>query len=189
MNNTPHLQQTTNDSQATFAQIVDQWQGMVYNTALSMVQNHEDAEDITQEVFIDVFENLSGFKQQATLKTWIYRITVNKTLDWLKKKKRQKHGGLLKRVFLIKDQDEPISFYHPGAALDNKENAAALFKALKQLPTKQQAVFTLHKMEGLPYAEIAGIMNTTVNAVEALMMRAKNELRKILETHYMHQNG
>lgn len=172
-----------------FADIVEQCQAMVFNTVLSIVQNNEDAEDITQDVFIEVYEKLESFRKDAQLTTWVYRIAVNKALDWQKRKKRQKHGGLLKRIFSMREEEEPVSFEHPGATLDNKEKASALFKALKQLPEKQQVAFTLHKIEGLPYNEVAAIMETTVNAVESLMVRAKSGLQKILETYYRQQNG
>lgn len=167
-----------------FADIVEQSQGMVYNTALSIVQNEADAEDITQEVFIEVYESLDDFREEAQLSTWIYRITVNKALDFEKRKKRHKHGGLLKRIFSVKEEEEPANFNHPGAQLDNKEKAAILFKALKKLPQNQQVAFTLHKIEGLPYKEVAEIMETSLYAVESLMARAKSSLKKILEQYY-----
>ncbi|MFT3979369.1 MAG: RNA polymerase sigma factor [Ferruginibacter sp.] len=180
---------TTPGNDAVFTAIVERCQGMVFNTVLSIVQNNEDAEDVTQEVFIEVYENIGEFRQEAQLKTWVYRIAVNKALDWEKRKKRQKHGGLLKRIFSVKEEDEPMSFEHPGAQLDNKEKTTVLFSALKKLPEKQQVAFTLHKIEGLPYSEVANIMETTVNAVESLMVRAKSGLKKILENYYLQQNG
>ena len=86
------------------------------------------------------------------------------------------------------DQKEAIEkpdFNHPGVKLDNKEKAAVLFKAMKQLPENQRIAFTLHKVEGLSYHEISEVMNTTVPAVESLMHRAKANLRKWLENHYI----
>jgi RNA polymerase sigma factor (sigma-70 family) len=177
-----------NGDPSVFTDIVEQCQDMVYNAALSIVQNEEDAEDVTQEVFIDVYEGLKDFREEAQLSTWIYRITINKALDLEKRKKRQKHGGLLKRIFAVKEEDEPVSFHHPGAQLDNKENAALLFKALKKLPENQQVAFTLHKIEGLPYKEVAAIMETSLYAVESLIARAKTGLKKILEQHYQSSN-
>lgn len=169
---------------SVFTDIVEQCQVMVYNAALSIVQNETDAEDVTQEVFIGVYEELKAFREDAKLSTWIYRITINKALDFEKRKKRQKHGGLLKRIFRVSEEDEPVSFYHPGAQLDNKEKAAVLFKALKKLPQNQQVAFTLHKIEGLAYKEVAEIMNTSLYAVESLIARAKTGLKKILEDYY-----
>jgi RNA polymerase sigma factor (sigma-70 family) len=173
-----------NSDPSVFAEIVEQCQAMVYNAVLNIVQNEEDAEDLAQEVFIEVYENLSQFREDAQLTTWIYRIAVNKALDLEKRKKRQKHGGLLKRIFAVKEEEEPAGFDHPGAALDNKEKAAALFKALKKLPENQQVAFTLHKIEGLSYKEVAEVMETSLYAVESLIGRAKTGLKKILEQYY-----
>ncbi|MBC7937682.1 MAG: RNA polymerase sigma factor [Rhizobacter sp.] len=173
-----------NGDTSVFPDIVEQCQQMVYNTALSIVQNEADAEDITQEVFIEVYENLTEFRQEAQVNTWIYRITINKALDFEKRKKRQKHGGLLKRIFSVRAEEEPINFNHPGAQLDNKEKAAVLFRALKKLPENQQLAFTLHKIEGLPYKEVAAIMETSLYAVESLIARGKTSLKKILEDYY-----
>ncbi len=172
---------------AVFSTLVDRWQNMVYNTALGIVQNEEDAEDITQDVFIRLYENIASFRQEAQLSTWIYRITVNLSLDFEKRKKRQKHGGLLKKIFFVKAEEEPVNFSHPGVLLDNKEKAAILLKALKKLPDKQRIAFTLHKMEGQSAKEVAEIMETSLYAVESLISRAKNSLKKILEKYYLTQ--
>lgn len=169
---------------SVFTDIVEQCQQMVYNAILNIVQNEADAEDVTQEVFIDVYENLPQFREEARLSTWIYRIAVNKALDFEKRKKRRKHGGLLKRIFAVKEEEEPAGFDHPGATLDNKEKATILFKALKKLPENQRVAFTLHKMEGLSYKEVAEIMETSLYAVESLIGRAKTGLKKILEQYY-----
>ena len=172
----------------SFAALVEQCQGMVYNTALSIVQNEVEAEDITQDVFLEVYEGLESFKKESKLSTWIYRITVNKSLDFLKKQQRAKNGGLLKRIFSIEEKDEPASFEHPGVQLDKKESSKALFAALKKLPPNQQVAFTLQKLEGLNQRETAEIMQTTVEAVESLMTRAKTNLRKHLEIFYQKQH-
>ncbi len=128
-----------------FNQVVNRWQDMVYNTALSIVQQEQDAEDITQEVFVKVYEQRKNFRQESQFSTWIYRITINAALDAEKKKKSVKHGGLIKRLFSINEKEEPVHFNHPGVLMDKKEQAAVLFKALKKLPQKQRLVFTLKK--------------------------------------------
>ena len=170
--------------EAIFKDMVAEWQEKVYNTAVSIVQNPEDAEDITQEVFVTLYESIKDFREESALSTWIYRITISKSLDHEKRKKRQKHGGLLRKIFLVKDEDEPVNFDHPGILLDNKERAVVLFKALKKLPEKQRIAFTLHKLEGLSYQEIATVMNTSLFAVESLQGRAKNNLKSILKKYY-----
>ena len=77
------------DGQA-FKKLVDEWQDMVYNTALGIVQQADDADDITQDVFIQVYQSVSSFKGESKFSTWLYRIVVTKSLDHLKKKKRKK---------------------------------------------------------------------------------------------------
>ncbi len=187
MNHSEILSGIQSGDGTVFSGLVEQWQNMVYNTSLGIVQNEEDAEDITQDVFIRLYENISSFRQEAQLSTWIYRITVNLSLDFEKRKKRQKHGGLLKKIFSVRAEEEPVNFNHPGVLLDNKEKAAILFKALKKLPDKQRIAFTLHKMEGLSAKEVAEIMETSLYAVESLISRAKNSLKKILEQYYLTQ--
>ena len=86
MNQAELIERINKGDRSVFSDIVEQLQKLVYNTALSIVQIDADAEDITQEVFIHVFENLDGFRGESQLKTWIYRITVNKSLDFEKKK-------------------------------------------------------------------------------------------------------
>ena len=169
---------------SVYTEVVEHWQHMIYNTALSIVQHEADAEDISQDVFIALFEKIQDFREESTLSTWLYRITVRKALDHEKRKTRQKHGGFLQRVFSVKQRDEPVNFNHPGVLLDNKENAAVLFHALKKLPDQQRIAFTLHKLEGLSYQEIAVIMNSSLYAIESLQVRAKNNLKKILKAYY-----
>ncbi|HRD43838.1 MAG TPA: RNA polymerase sigma factor [Ferruginibacter sp.] len=174
-----------NGNISTFTELVNQLQGLVYNTVLGIVQNETDAEDVTQEVFIQVHESLPGFKGDSKLSTWVYRIAVNKALDFKKSKTAQRHGGWLKRVFSTTEAEEPAVFYHPGVALENKEEAAVLFKAIDQLPEKQRVAFLLHKTEAMPYAEIAEVLETSVHAVESLMGRAKQNLKNYLHNYYL----
>ena len=167
-----------------FKELVESWKDMVYNTALSIVQNSEDAEDITQDVFISVYEKLASFREEAQISTWIYRITIRKALDHEKRKKRQKHGGLLRRIFTVRNEDEPVNFEHPGVQLDNKEKASILFRSMKQLSEKQRIAFTLQKVEGLSNREIADVMGLSLQAVESLQARAKANLQTILKNYY-----
>ena len=174
------LKQGSNDA---FRTIVDTYQDMIYNTCLSIVKNEEDAEDLAQEVFVQVYQSIHSFKGESKLSTWLYRIATTKSLDHERKKKRKKRFGFVKSIFGEESQVEvnPPDFNHPGVVLDNKESAAVLFKAIDKLPDNQRIAFTLSKVEGLSYQEISEIMQTTVSAVESLLHRAKNNLRKILE--------
>ena len=172
--------------ESAFRKLVEVWQDMVYNTALGIVQNEEDADDITQDVFIQVYQSVRSFKGESKLSTWLYKITLSKALDHEKKRKRKKRFAFIESLFGNREDEHlhPVDFDHPGVQLEKKERAAELFKALQQLPGKQQMAFTLHKLEGQSYREIADIMGTSLYAVESLMGRAKNNLKKILETYY-----
>lgn len=169
-----------------FKTIVEQWKDMVYNTALGILQNEEDAEDIAQEVFIQVFESIKDFKEESKFSTWIYRITVTKSLDYIRKKKRKKRFAWVQGLYGA-NGDEMIDapdFMHPGIKMENKEDAAILFKAIEKLPEKQKAAFVLNKVENLSYAEIAQIMGTSTLAVDSLFQRSKKNLRKDLSGFY-----
>ena len=166
--------------QKSFAAVVEEYQAMVYNIVLGIVQQAEDAEDILQEVFVKLYEQWESFSGSAERRTWVYRVAVNMSLDALRKIKTAKRGGLLKRVFGIGNAEVPKSFAHPGVALDQKENSTLLFSALGQIPEKQRVAFLLQQLENQTIKEIAEILNTTVQATESLIKRAKENLRKIL---------
>lgn len=171
---------------AAFKIIVETWQGMVYNTALGILQNAEDAEDVTQEAFIQVFESVSFFKGESKFSTWVYRITVSKAMDHIRKKKRKKRFAFIQSLYGKNDKPlvDPPDFFHPGVKMENKENAAILFKAMEQLPPNQKSAFVLNKVEGLSYNEIGEVMKITESAVDALLHRAKANLKKILKEYY-----
>ena len=177
------IQKIKEKDEAAFKYLVDTYQDKVYNTALGIVQNAEDAEDVAQEVFIQVYRSINSFKGEAKLSTWLYRIATTRALDLLRNRKSKKRAGIIQRLF--GDGNEPIfeipDFHHPGVALDRKENATKLFLAISQLPENQKVAFTLHKLEDLSYQEVSEIMSTSVPAVESLLHRAKQNLKKILE--------
>jgi RNA polymerase sigma factor (sigma-70 family) len=177
------IQGLRNGDESAFQYLVNHYQERVYNTAIGIVQNAQDAEDVAQEVFIQVYRSINNFKGESKLSTWLYRIATTRALDLLRSRKSKKRFGLLQRLF--GEGNEPLyelpDFNHPGVALDRKEQAAKLFKAIGELPENQKVAFTLHKLEDLSYQEISEVMNTTVPAVESLMHRAKQNLRKMLE--------
>lgn len=168
-----------------FIAIYNQYKVLVYNVALHYLQNVEDAEEITQDVFVQVHNSLDSFKENSSLKTWIYRITINKSLDFIK------HKNSVKRFFIFGKNSENeselnniSSFEHPGIALENKENAAILFKVINELTENQKTAFILSKLDGLSNPEISEIMNVSISAVESLIFRAKTTLKEKLCTKF-----
>ncbi len=173
--------------QTAYAELLNLYADKVFNTSLGILQNKEDAEDIAQEVFAEVFQSVGQFRQQSKLSTWIYRITVTKSLELIRSRDRNKRKGLLLSIFGREDLihvsgSEP--FYHPGIRLENKEMAAVLFTAIRRLPLNQRTAFTLNKIENMSYAEIAEVMNVSVSSVESLLFRARQKLRELLGYYY-----
>lgn len=170
-----------------FKSLFNLYKSKVYNTAAGFLTNENDAEDITQEVFIQVFKSIKHFKEKSQLSTWIYRITVTKCLDVLRKKKTKRRFAFITDLFENEDKESKESFVnyeHPGVETDKKELSAILFKELDNLPKNQRIAFILNKVEQLSYREISGIMDTSVPAVESLISRAKANLKKRLEKYY-----
>jgi|SRR6218665_2294759 len=150
----------------------------VFNLALQYVQNKEDAEEITQDVFVTVHQKRDQFKGDSTIETWIYRITVNKSLDFLKHKKRKRRWIQLLRFG--DDESDVSDFNHPGIEIENKEALELLFSKINSLNEQQKTVIILSKIETMNHAEIAEIMQVSVKAVESLLARAKENLKKKL---------
>ncbi|WP_428653341.1 RNA polymerase sigma factor [Runella sp.] len=174
-------------SSTEFQAIYNQYQHRVYNTVLSYLQQVEDAEEVTQDVFVEAFRSMESFKGEANVGTWIYRIAVNKSLDFLRHKNRQKRFAFFTTLFHPQTDEllhDPPDFHHPGVTLENKEKAAVLFKTIRTLAETQQTAFILTQVEDLSYAEAAEIMKITVASLEALLHRAKQNLRKKLAHLY-----
>jgi RNA polymerase sigma-70 factor (ECF subfamily) len=186
------LQEIASGNQSSLKKLYALFKDKVYNTTLAYLQHTEEAEEATQDVFIEIYESASTFKATSSVSTWIYRITVNKCLDRLRHQKRQKRFAFITSIFKQDSNElahDTPAFEHPGVQLENKEMASTLFAAIRQLPENQQTVFILKQVEGLPQKEIAGITGLTEKAVEGLMQRAKANLRKLLEKFYDEAKG
>lgn len=167
-----------------FLKVYDTYKDRVYNTVLSYVQHAADAEELTQDVFLEVYQKLDRFRGDSAIFTWIYRIAINKCTDHIRYKNRQKRGAFVLSIFHRDSgelqHDAPV-FDHPGVALEQKEQTRILFSCIYQLPSTQKTAFILSQLEHLGNQEIAAVMETTVGAVESLLHRAKANLRNILE--------
>ncbi|WP_020538848.1 RNA polymerase sigma factor [Lewinella cohaerens] len=164
--------------QAAFRELYDLYSKQVYNTALSYAQNPDDAKEIAQDVFTNVFRKADTFRSEAKVSTWIYRITINTSLNFLKRKKRV--------LFLSIDEqhnDQP-DFDHPGVLLENREAARSLFRTINTLAEQQKTAFILSYVDDLPRQEVADIMGVSLKAVESLLHRAKKNLRTRLASEY-----
>ena len=170
-----------------FRILFDLYKINVYNTASGFLTNVNDAEDVTQEVFIQVFKSIEHFKENSKLSTWIYRITITKCLDLLRKKKTKKRFAFFVDLFENDEKDKEevfVNYEHPGIQTDKLELSKILFKEIDKLPDNQRISFVLNKVEKLAYKEISEVMGISVPAVESLIFRAKSGLKKRLEKYY-----
>lgn len=177
------------DSSA-FRQLIELYQRRVYNTVLTIVRQPEEAEDVAQEVFIQVYESIHSFGGDGKLTAWIYRIATTKALEAYRKRHARKRFAFFTSLFGsddeagLADRLHPVDFVHPGVKLEQQERSKVLFAAIARLPDQQKIAFTLYQVEGLSYQEITDVMQVSLSAVESLLHRAKNNLRKWLCTYY-----
>jgi RNA polymerase sigma-70 factor, ECF subfamily len=174
-------------NQSAFQELVTTYQNMVTNTCYGLLQNVADAEDVTQEVFIEVYRSISKFRGDSKLSTWLYRIATTRSIDVLRKRKRRSRVQSIQTFFggeaaAIEVPDKRSQ--SAQEALENEERIAILAAAVAKLPEPQQVAFTLSKYEDLNYQQIAEVMDKSVASVESLLFRARQNLRKYLEDYY-----
>jgi RNA polymerase sigma-70 factor, ECF subfamily len=170
-----------------FKQLVEEHQLMVFRTCMGLLHDMNESEDISQDVFLEVYNSLSSFRSQSKLSTWIYRIAINKSLNHLKKLKRRKLIGKVEELFLPGNQrnalSEPAS-EPTDAALEQEERKKMVQLALGKLPENQQVAFVLFRYDELSHKEISEVMGLSVPAIESLIHRAKQGLQKNLLAYY-----
>lgn len=171
-----------------FEEIYQAYGERVLNMILHLTGDEELARDLTQDVFLKVYEKLPEFRGQSHIYTWIYRIALNCVINYWKKKKRQKWLDILEfpvgELFRQEEQN-PLAISQnpipPDKELEKKEREIFLWNIIQQLPEKQRIPLILHRYEGFRYEEIAGLLNISLSAVESRLHRAKLALAKKLE--------
>ncbi len=192
MNEQQLIRAIKSGSEEGYRTLVSSYQNKVLNTCLGFVPNIQDAEDLCQEVFVQVFRSIDQFREDATLSTWIYRISISKCLEFIRHKKRKKRISFFQSLVGLEEAKDKIAspiFDHPGVQLERKEETRILFEQINQLPKNQKIAFTLHKIEHMSHKEIGDILNTSVSAVESLIFRAKRRLRSKLTKLYYEKEG
>lgn len=178
------IQNLKSGSEDAFKTLFESYSKMVTAVSMNFLRNEEDARDTAQEVFVEIFRSIKNFREKSNLSTWIYRIAVTKSLDLLRKQKRIKRFGIVKRILHTDESGEQViltSSDNPGSELDSSERAGILKSALDTLPENQRIALTLSKIEGFSNPEIAEIMKTSISAVESLIHRGSKNLKNSLE--------
>lgn len=174
-------------SEAAFQEMTQAHQERVMSVCLRYVRSEEDAKDLCQEVFIEVFRSIGNFRQEAKLSTWIHRIATTKSLEMIRYKERKKRASFFSAVGDF-EEDRAMAMSdnaaNPGQQLEQKERAKIIFDNIERLSNQQRQAFVLHKVEGKSHKEISQIMDTSISAIESLLHRAKKKLRLYLHGYY-----
>jgi RNA polymerase sigma-70 factor, ECF subfamily len=178
-----------NGDRDAFRWLVEHYQVKVINLCNGYLHDIQEAEDVAQDVFLEIYHSIHRFRGDSALSTWIYRIAVNKALNRRKKLSgtglinlfssgnQQKNNPLQAREFPAGDDR------NPDYGLRNEEDRKALQSAIDRLPSPQKTAFVLSQYEQLSYKEISDIMQTSLSAVESLLFRARGNLRKHLSAY------
>ncbi|RZK59881.1 MAG: RNA polymerase sigma factor [Pedobacter sp.] len=171
-------------NEVNFDLLYHKYKNLVFNLCLNYTFDIDDAADITQEVFVKVYQKQHQFDPESgSEKNWITGITINQCLDFLKAKRRKKRFGLITSLFYPNSSEpinEAVSLNHPGILLEQKEEFRKLLNIIYKLPNQQKTAVVLLKIEGRTQKEVAEIMGISVKAVESLFQRAKQHIRNKL---------
>jgi RNA polymerase sigma-70 factor (ECF subfamily) len=170
-----------------FDGLVERYHGRIYGLTYNMTSNREDAEDLTQEVFVKAFEALPRFKGKSSFYTWLYRIAVNKTINYRKKRNRKRALSLDQFDQDIKTDDVYHELTAKGSPLRNislSELQEKLNEALQLLSEKHRTVVVMHDMQGIPHDEIAKVVGASVGTVRSRLFYARRQMQTEL-TEFM----
>ncbi len=163
-----------------FDELVERYHSRIYSLTYNMTSNREDAEDLTQDIFVKAFEALPRFKGKSSFYTWLYRIAVNKTINYRKKRNRSRALSLDQFDQEIKTDDTYHDLTTKGSPLRNinlTELQERLNGALQKLSDKHRTVVVMHDMQGIPHEEIAKVVGASVGTVRSRLFYARRQMQ------------
>ncbi len=174
-----------NGDKALFSVLINKYQKQVINICIGFVHDISKAEDIAQEVFIEIWKSLKKFKQQSKFSTWVYRISVNKSLNYIRNEKKYSGADIIS-ISSLKNGNEIEANENYNSDFDNETNERKkiIWTAINKLSDKQKTVFVLNKYNNVSYNEISEITGYSLSSVESLIHRAKLKLQKELISFY-----
>lgn len=179
-----------------FRPLVSRYQNRLYNAALKILGSSEEAEDVVQDTFMKVHENMDKYRQHASFSSWVFRIANNLCMDTLRKRRRKF------RLFLLFDPQAEKEEDHidhnkvtqiaddgigPEERLDLREEGEVVLSSLQQLPRLQRTVLVLRDVEGFSYEEIAEIIGVSVGTVRSRLYYARTKMKEILDPYFQGQ--
>jgi len=181
------MQKAGSGNRAAFKELVKKHQGTVTGIIYRYTGNHNEAEDLAQDIFLKIYKAASSYLPRAQFKTWLYKVVANHCLNFFRSQKRKA---------IITSLDQPLSEDYnphiqrtdeqkkqPEIILQQQELQIALKRALSELPERQRMAIILHRFEGLSYKEVATILGASLSAVESLIFRAMNNLKEKLSPY------
>lgn len=171
-----------NGDQSAFEKLVLDNQNRVFNLAMRMVNNEEDALDMSQEAFIKAYNSIDNFRGESRFSVWLYRLTTNVCLDFLRSKTRKAHSSL---TFTEDEEDGkeleiPDERFSPDSITERNELREAIARGLNALPADYRAILLLREIESLSYDEIALVLELEEGTVKSRIFRARKKLCEIL---------
>jgi len=166
-----------------YDELVRRYQERIYATVYHMTSNHEDANDLAQEAFIKAYQALKTFKGGSSFYTWVYRIAVNKTINFLKQRKNRSGMSLNDMDFSVENDPDMVALVSentPRRDIALSELQIKLNEAMQKLSDQHRLVVTLHDVQGLPHEEIAEIMDCNVGTVRSRLFYARQQLQGYL---------
>jgi RNA polymerase sigma factor RpoE len=171
---------------AAYDDLVRRYQERIYATIYHMTSNHEDANDLAQEAFIKAFQALKSFKGGSSFYTWVYRIAVNKTINFLKQRKNKAHMSLDDLDFNAEHDPDLVALISektPRREVNLAELQEKLNGAMQKLSEPHRLVVTLHDVQGLSHEEIAKIMDCNIGTVRSRLFYARQQLQAYLSEY------
>jgi RNA polymerase sigma-70 factor (ECF subfamily) len=158
-----------------FDRLFYKYRDKIYRTAFKMINNQEDALDLTQEIFLKAYKNISKYNFKSEFSTWLYRLAINLCIDELRKRKKSNE------VLMDSIPENLIYSDTPEDILLSEEQESLIWKALNSLKEKERVVIVLREMEGLSYEEIANVLKCSLGRVKSRIHESREKLKKALE--------
>jgi len=163
-----------------FGELVTRYQTRLYNAAVRLADNPEDAADVVQDAFLNAYQSLHSFKGDAEFFTWLYRIAFNTAISQKRKKRPAISLSVSANGQQSREPNDPSEYVRPGAALERTEEETLLYGALARLSGEHRDVLVMKDLEGLKYEEIAEVIGVPIGTIRSRIHRARLELRDLL---------